>query len=127
MRRRTAALIVLACTVIGVGILLYRGPGRALIRGALGDVLAVIWLAYALVIVWPTRVRACCVAALGVAFALEGMQALRLVSPEAPTVVRVVLGATFDPWDLVAYAVGCGVALSLARLDRFRSGAPRSR
>lgn len=131
MRRRTAALVVLACTAVGVGILLYRGPGRALIRGALGDVLAVIWLAYLLAIIWPRRALACCWAALGIAFALEGLQALHLVPPEAPTVIRVMLGATFDPWDLVAYTVGFAGALALAQRlalrSALRSGAPGSR
>lgn len=113
--RRRATLIVLACTTLGAGVLLYAGPGRGLIRGFCGDVIAVVWLAYIFALLWPRHVVGCCIAALGVAFALEGLQALQLVSPDAPRVVRVMLGATFDPWDLVAYAVGFGFALALRR------------
>lgn len=113
MPRRFSLAIILACTALGAAILQWAGSG--LIRGFCGDVIAVVWLAYIFALIWPRHVVGCCIAALAVAFALEGLQALQLVSPDAPRVVRVMLGATFDPWDLVAYAVGFGVALALRR------------
>lgn len=112
--RTRLALIV----VVGFGLclvaLVYRGPGWQPLRHTGGDVFAaallygLIGLAYPR---WPRRGRATLAAA--IAAAIEITQAFELLSPDAPRWLHVVLGATYDPLDLLAYAVGIGLAVAL--------------
>jgi hypothetical protein len=85
------------------------------VRGILGDVLVVVFLVASLAAVrlgrpW-TRVLAVGVLSVG----LELVQGLHLFGPDSPWLVHLVLGATFDPLDLVAYAVGLAIAAALER------------
>lgn len=119
MRRRDAAFIIVICTALGAVVLAWDGPGRWLIRGALGDVIAVIWLAFLIQFAvrrWSTL--RCAMLAGGVAVALETIQGLGWVPAHAPRWIRVVLGATFDPFDLVAYALGAIVAVAVGHAYR---------
>lgn len=52
------------------------------------------------------------------AIGTEAFQALGLVPADAPLLVHLTLGSTFDPVDLVAYAVGLAVAAGLERAWR---------
>lgn len=113
-RRRRLALIAAACLAICLIALVYRGPGWRLLRQTGGDVFAAALL-YALVglvrIRWSRR--RCLVVALIIAAGIEGLQLLELVGPDTPRWIHVVLGATFDPLDLLAYAVGIAAAVAL--------------
>lgn len=116
MRRRDSAFIVVICTALGAVVLAWDGPGRWLIRGAGGDVIAVVWLAFLIQCVmrrWSSL--RCAGIAGGVAFTLEAIQGLGWVPAHAPRWIRIALGATFDPFDLVAYALGAIVAIALGR------------
>lgn len=112
--RRRLALIALASLAACLVALVYRGPGWRLLRHTGGDVFAAALL-YALVglaLVRWTRTRRAALT-LGIAVAIEAAQALDLVAPDAPRWVHVLLGATFDPLDLLAYAVGVAVAAAI--------------
>lgn len=112
--RRRLALVALASLAVCLVALIYRGPGWRLLRHTGGDVFAAALL-YALVglaLVRWTRMRRAALT-LGIAAAIEAAQAFDLVAPDAPRWVHVLLGATFDPLDLLAYAVGVGLAAAI--------------
>ena len=93
---------------LGIAVLLYRGPGRAVIRGHVGDVAATM-LVYALLgLAWRARPWVRAVATLGIAIAIELGQTVWRGESLAG---ELLLGATFDPWDLLAYAIGTALAL----------------
>jgi hypothetical protein len=115
MTRRFAIAMVLLCTALGAGVLVYAGPYRGLIRGALGDVIAVVWLAFLFQAVWVRwPFRRCLVLTTLVAGGLEAIQGLGWVPADAPRAVRVILGATYDPHDFIAYGIGLGIAWLIA-------------
>ncbi len=112
--RTRLALIAAVSLAVCLFALVYRGPGWQLLRHTGGDVFAAALL-YGLIGLararWPRARRAALTGA--IAAAIELTQLLDVVGPETPRVVHVVLGATFDPLDLVAYAVGIAVAAAL--------------
>lgn len=115
MNPRLRRMLTIAAIGVALGVLAlaYRGPGRALVRGHVGDAGATM-VVFALVsAVWrgPGWARAALTAAL--ALAIE----LRQVVATAPTDVvgTMTLGSTFDGWDLVAYGVGIAAAWALER------------
>lgn len=110
------ARVTVALTLAGaVGVLLYRGPGRSIIRGMGGDLLVVIFLVACLASIpvgrWWQRVAGVAVFAVGV----ESLQLLELVGPDSPFLAHLILGSTFDPLDLVVYGVGLGIAAVVER------------
>lgn len=109
--RRRLLLAALAALAAGVFVLVYTGPGRVPLRHTGGDVAAGA-LVYALV--GLARPRAALLARAALAFAIaavvECAQLLALVGPDAPRWLHLTLGSTFDPDDLVAYALGIGLA-----------------
>lgn len=111
MKRRFVWLAV-AALVIGVAVLLYRGPGRSIIRGHVGDVAATM-LVYALIsLVSRARVAYRAAGTMVIATAIELGQVLWRFESSAGALL---LGSTFDAWDLVAYAVGVCVAVAWER------------
>lgn len=98
-----------AAIALGLAVLAYRGPGRALVRGHAGDVAATM-LVYALVSgAWAARGRVRAVATLAIAVAIELGQ---LVWHARSLAGELLIGSTFDPWDLVAYVLGIAVAVA---------------
>jgi len=107
MTRRFVGLALVA-VAIGVGVLLYHGPGRGLVRGHVGDVAATM-LVYAIVgLAWRTRPRNLALATLAIATAIELGQGVWHVQSRAGALLA---GNTFDGWDFVAYVVGVAVAV----------------
>src|SRR5687768_10504960 len=100
-RLRMFAILAVAALAIGVFVLVYRGPGRAVIRGHVGDVAATM-LVYAMlgVALWRARPRVRAVAAFAIALAIELGQTVWEASSFAG---ELVMGSTFDPWDILAY------------------------
>lgn len=128
-RRRWAAGAAALCLLLAAGVLAYHrlgiGPGRAFVRGALGDVVAVAFLYFAAGALtdWRPRVRLLLVA--GVALGIELSQ---LVPRSTRSVaVELTVGATFDPLDLLWYAVGLALAWWIERRALRRTGAPGPR
>jgi hypothetical protein len=88
-----------------------RGP----FRGLVGDVLVVVFLVAALAAVGLGSPRSRLVGVGVLSVGLELLQGLHLVGPESPWILHLVLGSTFDPLDLAAYAVGLALAHALER------------
>jgi hypothetical protein len=119
---------VAALVALGVGgfVLVYRGPGFRIVRGHGGDVAVTAFLFFVLGLVtrWSWRPR---VALVGViALATELVQLARL--PLRRTLLtELTVGSTFDPWDLLAYALGLLLAVAVQRrfLDAPSTPAPQ--
>lgn len=109
--RRRLLLIAATALATGLFVLLYRGPGWLPLRHTGGDVAAG---ALVLALVGFTRpalatLPRAAFAAL-IAGSVEALQALNLVGPDAPRWLHLTVGSTFDPNDLVAYALGIALA-----------------
>ena len=98
----------MAALAIGVFVLVYRGPGRAIIRGHVGDVAAAMLVYAVLTAAWRARIAVRAVATLGLATAIELGQ---LVWHAESRLGELTVGNTCDPWDIVAYVAGVGIAL----------------
>ncbi len=119
-QRRCFAGLAIAALAIGAAVLLYRGPGQPFVRGHVGDVAATMFV-YAL-IGFASRARMMIRAGgtLAIATLVEIGQTLWHVDNAAGDLL---LGATFDAWDLVAYAIGVAIAVvaeTMARAGRAR-------
>jgi di/tricarboxylate transporter len=111
----------LAAIALGVAVLLYRGPGRAVIRGHVGDVAATM-LVYATLgaIWWRSRMLVRAVLALAIATAIEIGQLFWSTDSFAG---ELTIGDTCDPWDIVAYVIGVGIAVVWERIAVARCAA----
>lgn len=91
--------------------LVYRGPGWRPLRAHGGDVAVIPFLYFALGMVtrWSPASRAWLVGS--VALGIELLQTLHLPVGRG-LAAELVLGSTFDPLDLLAYAVGLALALA---------------
>lgn len=117
MARRFVWLGAIALA-LGAAVVVYRGPGRELVRGHVGDVAATM-LVYALLgLVWRTRPWVRAVVTLAVASAIELGQT---VWHATSWVGEMTAGSTFDPWDFAAYVAGVVVALAWERGQRSRA------
>lgn len=114
--RRAAALCVGSFAVLVV--IAFGTTGW--IRGSLGDLVVVIWVASVLATVGPLRTRWawCAGLALALATTLECLQLLGKVDRDAPLWQHLIFGSTFDPLDLLHYAIGAGVAYGLLAVKR---------
>lgn len=106
--------ILTAAISLSCGLLLFvavHGP----VRGFLGDILVVVFLVSLLAVppIGTARARLIAIGALSVG--LEALQALHLVGKDAHWLLHLLLGSTFDPWDLLAYTGGLLVAWQLER------------
>ncbi len=108
MKRRLVWLAA-AALAIGVAVLLYRGPGRGVIRGHVGDVAATMLVYAVLGMIWRARPMARAAAALGIAALIECGQTLWRGQGLAG---ELLVGSTFDGWDFVAYAIGVAIAVA---------------
>lgn len=109
-----------AALALGAAVLVYRGPGRAIVRGHLGDVAATM-LVYAVLGLIAARVArldrmaARALATFAIASAIELGQTWWHARSLAGELVA---GNTFDPVDFVAYALGVVVGLAVERSGR---------
>ncbi|MBA2545192.1 MAG: DUF2809 domain-containing protein [Deltaproteobacteria bacterium] len=107
MKRRFVELGLVA-VVLGVLVLLYHGPGRGIVRGHVGDVAATM-LVYALIgLASQARIAVRASVTMAIAVAIELGQTWWKIDSSAGSLL---LGTTFDPWDLVAYAIGIAIAV----------------
>ena len=106
MKRRFVWLAI-AALGIALAVLAYRGPGRVIVRGHVGDVAAAMFV-YAIVAALLRERGARAAATLAIAIAIELGQ---MVWHTDSTAGELLLGSTFDPWDLVAYAIGVAIAV----------------
>ena len=106
MRFKKDALLAVVACAIGAAVLVYQGPGRAFLRGYVGDVAATM-LVFAMLAVTRLSLRTRAIVTMAIALAIE----LRQIAWSG----GVLLGNHFDPWDVVAYAVGVALALAYHR------------
>lgn len=93
------------------------------VRPFLGDVLAVIWLYLTARALLDRSPALLATAVLLCAVALEVAQyvgVLTMLDLQHSRLARVILGATFDPLDLLAYVTGWGLILALERVATHR-------
>jgi Protein of unknown function (DUF2809) len=108
MRKQLLAMAATAL-LVGVLVLVYRGPGREIVRGNVGDGAATL-LVYALLgLAWRARMQTRAIATFAIACAIELGQTVWHARSLA---AELTIGSTFDPWDVVAYAVGVAVAVA---------------
>lgn len=114
LRRRRLAVIVVVTLLGAAFVLAYRGPGWRPIRAHGGDLLVPPFLlaAAGLLTPWSLRTRVAITAALTVG--TELVQALALPLPPG-FLIDLLIGRTFDPLDLLAYAVGLAAAVAIER------------
>ena len=111
----------LAAIALGAFVLVYRGPGRPVIRGHVGDVAATMLVYATLGALWPrARIWLRATIALVIATAIELGQ---LFWHADSTAGELLVGDTCDPWDIVAYAAGVVVALAWERIAVARCAA----
>ena len=108
MKRRFLWLAA-AALALGLAVLLYRGPGRGVIRGHVGDVAATMLVYAVLGLIWRARPAVRAVATLAIAAAVELGQT---VWHGKGLAAELTVGSTFDGWDFVAYAIGVVVAVA---------------
>ncbi|HUQ02568.1 MAG TPA: DUF2809 domain-containing protein [Kofleriaceae bacterium] len=114
---RKRAMLVLAAAALALGFVSWLWgalalPGRAVIRGHVGDVAAVA-LVYAVLALTSARPAVCAAVAAVIALAIELAQ--QSGGSRGGPAGDLLLGRHFDPWDLVAYAVGIMVAVAVDR------------
>ncbi|MCB9686196.1 MAG: DUF2809 domain-containing protein [Alphaproteobacteria bacterium] len=88
------------------------------LRGFVGDAVVVVFLDafLAMIALGPiASARARLITVGTLSMGIECLQTLHLVGPDAHWVLHAVLGSTFDPWDLLAYAIGVAVSAVLER------------
>lgn len=113
---RRVRLLGIAAIALAVGVVSWgwgelAWPGRAVVRGHVGDAGAAA-LVYVAIALTGARRSIAAILALTVAVAIEVAQRGAAPASEAEALV---LGAHFDPWDLLAYAVGVAAAAACDR------------
>ncbi|MFJ6417328.1 DUF2809 domain-containing protein [Paeniglutamicibacter sp. NPDC091659] len=116
MRRLAAGLLVVPVVVLGLGArFLGAGPAADLSGGVLYAVLV-----YVLLVFLRPRAAPWSNAAIALAFcvAIELLQITSIPATLAAAFppIRLVLGSTFVPLDLLAYVIGAGLALGIDSL-----------
>lgn len=106
-RRKIFVTLGVVAIAIGCFVVVYRGPGRAVLRGHVGDGAATMFVYAVLGLVWQARPWVRAGATLAIATAVELGQ---LVWQVDSATAQFVVGTTFDWWDLAAYVCGVIVA-----------------
>ena len=112
-----AFVVTLLALAAGIGVLVYRGPGVGWVRGYLGDIAIIVFLVAGFASVGIGSPRGRLVGVGAFALAVELWQGLGIVAPDAPFLVHLTVGSTFDPVDLAFYGVGLLVAAAAQRAD----------
>ena len=96
-----------------ISVLFYGGPFHQFIRSSIGDLLAVVFLYFLLGIIRPGSLLLRAAVTGLTACAIESVQLTGIVPHDAPTLVLLLFGSHFDPWDILAYFVGLIVAVAV--------------
>lgn len=111
MNRRALAVAAGSLAAIGALFVWAHGP----LRSFVGDVVIVVFLVAALATPNVGSARGRLVAIGLVSVGAELVQSLHLVGPGSHWLLHLTIGSTADPLDLVAYAIGLGVAAGAER------------
>ncbi|MCE9599676.1 MAG: DUF2809 domain-containing protein [Spirochaetia bacterium] len=115
VRRRPYIVIAGICLGLCVAIVLVFSP-YPFIRGFLGDCLIVVLLYCLIKAVRAFTPKRLAIGVLLFAFAIEGLQYLKLVhllGLSGNKLAQLTLGSVFDPLDLLAYTLGAGIAYAI--------------
>ncbi len=115
--KRGAAYIGAALFLFLTEVLIAIFISTGFIRHTLGDVLATAFL-YAVARIANIRPGLAAIVAFGVSLAVEvaqGFELLRRLGLQDNSIARIVLGATFSYYDIIAYAAGAFLAMTLDR------------
>lgn len=116
MKRYATLFILLLMTEVAIALFRLHD----FIRGFLGDVLVIPLMYTFLKMVTKMNSKTTLFVSLGVAFAIEFIQLANLFEEwnfKIP-LVKIVLGSTYDGWDLVAYLFGI---LPVLFIEKFRN------
>ena len=120
MKRRFLWLGV-AAIALGLFVLVYHGPGRAVLRGHVGDVAAAMLVFATIGALSPqTWIRFRAATTFAIATGIEIGQAFWRTES---MLGELTIGNTFDPWDILAYALGVAVAVAWELVWRSRDRA----
>jgi hypothetical protein len=111
-RKRAMFILAAAALLVGFVSWLFGAlalPGRALIRGHVGD-LGAAALVYALIALASKGRPALC--ALLTAITAVAIEVAQRGSGHRDELGQLVIGNHFDPWDLLAYAIGISIAVA---------------
>jgi hypothetical protein len=114
---------VAAIALFAIELLIALYAHDRIVRPLVGDALAVVFVYCVFRAITRLGVGAATGTALAVAFAIEGLQGLRLVERlgiDPRGVLGIVLGSTFDWRDLGAYTLGAIAVLAVERIRRQR-------
>jgi hypothetical protein len=114
----------MAALALGAAVVLYRGPGRGVIRGHFGDAAATMLVYAVLGMLWRARWAVRAVAAMAIAAAVEIGQTMWRGEG---FLGEMTVGSTFDGWDFVAYGVGVVIAVIWERWDGWDTGTRAAR
>jgi hypothetical protein len=107
--KKTFLWLGFSAITLGLFVLVYHGPGRAVLRGHVGDVAATMLVYAVLGALSPqTWIRFRAFTTLAIATLIEFGQSYWSAGS---MLGELTIGDTFDPWDLVAYAIGVAVAV----------------
>jgi len=107
------ALAAAACLAAGLVLFKY-GTGH--LRGFGSDVLVVVFITACVAATNVGSPRSRPIGVLIFAVVVECIQALGLVGADSHWFLHLTLGSTFDPLDLLAYAIGAVIAVGFERL-----------
>ena len=95
------------------------GAPIALLRGLVGDVLAVVLVYYGLKTWVQSRVWPLAAVSLGIAYLVEFSQYLAKLNHWVigNPLLRIIVGSTPDWWDVLAYTLGFGVILAMELVE----------
>lgn len=110
---KTFALISILTFIIGI-VLFFVSTG--FVRNYLGDVLVVIFLYSLLSSFLDVRPVYKAVVIFVIALAIELLQLFLSVSENAAQ--QLILGSSFDPWDIIAYIIGLALIVGVNKKSR---------
>ncbi len=114
MHFRAFAVTTALPFAVGLSTLFYEGAGHVFWRAHAGDALIVAFLVGALGTITRWRLVATCLC-VGVLSCGVELAQLADGAGDRRSLVRLLLGSTFDPIDFVAYGVGIALAVLLSR------------
>lgn len=113
--RAVCAGLAAAWFAVGLAVLVFSSGW---VRGAVGDLAVVAFMAHLAGVVWQGDVRVRAAVCFAIAALTEGAQWFGVVGPEDPIWLQILIGRTADPVDVVVYAVSAGLAVGGERLAR---------
>lgn len=103
-----------------VEVLIARFHFHPFVRGFVGDVLVILLLYHLVLSFFTMASERVIIGILVFAFGVELLQLAGISEAfeNTPTVIKIITGTTFDPWDLVAYCCGGIVLFAFQKIQK---------